>query len=99
MGTYDEAIDAQSRALEIYRALGDRNDEAWILTRHGQALEELGRYSDALGSFTRALAVYRELGDAENEATVLSHLQRAEVLRSDRWWRRVRATRPGRSAG
>jgi hypothetical protein len=41
-------VDAQTRALEIFRALGNRSDEAWALNHYAAALVATGQRSQAL---------------------------------------------------
>jgi tetratricopeptide (TPR) repeat protein len=50
------------RAVEIYRALGDRSGEAAAANRWGIALMQLGRLGDALDRHRHAYDVYRALG-------------------------------------
>jgi tetratricopeptide (TPR) repeat protein len=64
---------AHGRALEIYRELGDRRNEA--LTLSSVALAEARDDAEAaVASFEAALEILRELGDTRTEGQVLANL-------------------------
>jgi DNA-binding SARP family transcriptional activator len=82
-GDYSEAEDALTRALEIYRALGERRGEAYALTRLGRTRTLAGDYSGSAGSLTGALEIYRALGHRDGQATALADLGRVRYLTAD----------------
>jgi DNA-binding SARP family transcriptional activator/tetratricopeptide (TPR) repeat protein len=77
------AVDALTRALEIYRALGNRLGEANALTDLGRARHLTGDYSGADDAHTRALEIYRTLGNRLGEANALTDLGRARQATGD----------------
>lgn len=78
-----EGIEAANRALEVWRALGDRRYEARARTWLGRALGASGRYEEALAAFGQALSLQRELNDREGMATTLSQTGRTLRLTGD----------------
>jgi len=59
-------IEAQIKAVELWRELGDRSREAEALVECGERLlrrRYAGDAVKAVAEFNRALAIYRELGD------------------------------------
>src|SRR3972149_4025006 len=70
------AEEALSRALELFRKLGDRKGEA-------DALEVLGRITDVLrgkltkaqGAYGKAIDLYRALGDDQGMARTMARLR------------------------
>ena len=83
-GDYAEAVDACTRALEIYRQLDDRLGEANTLIELGRVRQVTGDHTGALETDTRALELYRELGDRLGEADALIGLGRVRQVVGDR---------------
>ena len=75
--------DAQTRALEIYRALGNRHGEANALTDLGRVRRLTGDYAGADDAHTQALELYRALGHRLGEASALTDLGRVRCLTGD----------------
>jgi CHAT domain-containing protein/tetratricopeptide (TPR) repeat protein len=61
-------------ALSEQRELGDRREEAGLISDLGLAYRRLGRPSEARDRFAQALDLFRELGDRLSEATALRNL-------------------------
>ena len=77
------AVDAFSRALEIYRATGDRHGEADMLADLGIVRRVSGDLAGTVDAFSRALEIYRATGDRHGEADALTELGRARALTGD----------------
>jgi tetratricopeptide (TPR) repeat protein len=73
-GDVPAAADAANRALELYRAAGDRDGEANALEEFGIARGIAGDEPAAAEALERALEIYREVGNASGEAGVLAEL-------------------------
>jgi tetratricopeptide (TPR) repeat protein len=56
---FDEAIHCLDEAVEIYRELGDRRLEAWILLSQGKNLGDAGRFGEAIRVLSQALSGIR----------------------------------------
>ncbi|MFC5244682.1 tetratricopeptide repeat protein [Streptomyces atrovirens] len=69
-----EAIDAHSRARDLFRAAGDRHGEAMTWGNLGNALREVGRAGEAIDALTRARDLFQATGDRHDEARALSNL-------------------------
>ena len=83
-GDYPGAGDVLARALEIYRALGNRLGEATVLNDLASVRQVTGDYPQARYALTRALEICRTLGDRLGEATALTALGRVRHLTGDR---------------
>ncbi|MFH8937533.1 SAV_2336 N-terminal domain-related protein [Streptomyces griseosporeus] len=73
-GRVQEAIDANTHALDLFRALGDRHSEATTWNILGLALQDAGRVQEAIDASTRALDLFRALSDRHSEATTWNNL-------------------------
>jgi tetratricopeptide (TPR) repeat protein len=62
------ATDALSRALEIHRATGNRNDEAWALNHFAATVAATGDLPRALALYRQSLTMNRELNKPDDEA-------------------------------
>ena len=82
-GDYPGATDAQSRALEIFRQIGDRPGEANALHELGRVLTLTGDIAGAQDAQTRALEIFREIGDRLGEANALHELARVRYVGTD----------------
>jgi DNA-binding SARP family transcriptional activator/Tfp pilus assembly protein PilF len=60
-------------ALVSARELGDREDEAWVLSNLGTVLAQQ-RVHEAIGYYEQALAIYRETGNRRSEAEAANNL-------------------------
>ncbi|MEM9770312.1 MAG: CHAT domain-containing protein [Cyanobacteria bacterium P01_D01_bin.73] len=69
-----EALAKYHEALELYRALGDRDWESVMLSNLSLAYADLGRFAEALKHAQAALDIDRELGDRQGESRVLISL-------------------------
>ena len=63
-GRVAEAIDAHTRARDLYQAAGDRHREASAWNNLGIALREAGRAEEAIEAHTRARDLYQATGTA-----------------------------------
>ena len=70
-------VEAARRALELWRALRDRLQEARALSQLGRTLASSGRTEESLACFEKALALQRELHDREGMAETLRRMGRA----------------------
>ena len=77
------ADETLTRALEIYRALGNRLGEANALTDLGRVRFMAGHYPRAGEALTRALEIYRGLGNRLGEANALTDLGRMRYTAGD----------------
>ncbi|MEV8538147.1 tetratricopeptide repeat protein [Streptomyces sp. NPDC051572] len=73
-GRAEEAIDAHTRARDLYQAVGDRHREGSAWNNLGIALREAGRAEEALNAHTRARDLYQAVGDRHREATAWDNL-------------------------
>ncbi|HWN45211.1 MAG TPA: CHAT domain-containing protein [Thermoanaerobaculia bacterium] len=69
-------VDAGRRALELWRALGDRFQEARAHSQLGRALASSQQTDESLACFEKALAIQRELKDREGLAETLRQMGR-----------------------
>ena len=92
------AIPIHERAIEAFRALGDRRGIAVCHNALGVSKELLGiSYAAAVADFEASLAVWRDLGDEQNAVRALSNLAgvvaaQGDLARSRRLFRECRAT-------
>ncbi|MGW5050408.1 tetratricopeptide repeat protein [Actinokineospora sp. NPDC004072] len=63
LGSFAEALALHRDALAIAERIGDRPEEAALLSGMGNNLRQLGRYTDAHAAYTRSLAVAERAGD------------------------------------
>jgi tetratricopeptide (TPR) repeat protein/CHAT domain-containing protein len=61
-------------ALEVARALGDRQGEAQTLGNLGSVYAQQGRWEEAIANYEKALEIFRALGDRQGEAQTLGNL-------------------------
>jgi len=64
-------VDAQEQALEIYRRLGSRANEAWALNHYAATITAIGDHPRALALYQQALAMNRALNKPDDEAASL----------------------------
>lgn len=72
----DRNVEAGRRALELWRGLGDRFQEARALSQLGKALSSSSQMDESLACFEKALALQRELKDREGLAETLRQMGR-----------------------
>ena len=68
------ALPLYERALEAFRAAGDRRGEAITLGLMGNCRKRFGEYDEALELLSTALEMKRQLGERAEEGATLSHL-------------------------
>ncbi|MFF0628249.1 tetratricopeptide repeat protein [Streptomyces sp. NPDC004296] len=73
-GHYPQAEEACHRALELARALGDRDAESEALRALGVLDWNRGKYRTALDFYLQALAVQNESGNAANRAKYVNNI-------------------------
>ncbi len=73
-GWYEEALADAERALETFRALGDRRNEALTLNGIGLTQARMGDEAGAVDSYETAAALLSELGDSHGAGRVLANL-------------------------
>ncbi|NMG60830.1 tetratricopeptide repeat protein, partial [Geitlerinema sp. P-1104] len=74
---FREALDSWERALELYRAVGDRPGEGRVLGNLGNAYNSLGQYERAIDFYQRILVLFRALPDRAGEGNALGNLGNA----------------------
>jgi len=70
----DQTISSYSRALGLYREVGDREREGLALNNLGEASRKLGQYEKAIGYYEQALAIARDMKDRPGEGGSLNNL-------------------------
>ena len=73
-GRSPEALEAWSRAAQLYRRQGDLKYEAWSLNRTAVVRRELGDYRPALAEFERARELQEELGNEDAVQLILGNV-------------------------
>jgi PAS domain S-box-containing protein len=73
-GEYDRATEHYREALEIYRAVEDREGQGDILRRRGKVAVSQGDYDQAETHCTESLSLMREVGNSRGEARALDTL-------------------------
>ncbi|WP_405863422.1 tetratricopeptide repeat protein [Streptomyces sp. NBC_01515] len=73
-GRTEEAIDAHTRARDLYRAARDHLREASAWNNLGAALSETGRVEEAIDAHTRARDLFQAVGDHHREAKAWDNL-------------------------
>jgi CHAT domain-containing protein len=68
------AIEKFKESLTLWRAAGDRQNEALTLKRIGDAHLPLGEFQTALTFYTQALSMNRATGDRKSEAETLNEI-------------------------
>jgi len=80
LGDIHRAIDLREQALAIFRAAGNRLDEATVLNNLGICYHDLGDTHRAIDFYEQALAIYTEGGDLRSQAATLGNLANCHVL-------------------
>ncbi|GGZ19826.1 hypothetical protein GCM10010300_74790 [Streptomyces olivaceoviridis] len=70
----EEAIDAHTRARDLYRTSGDRHREGTAWNNLGLALYHAGRTEEAIAAHTRARDLYQAADDRHSEAMAWNNL-------------------------
>ncbi|KUO04704.1 ATP-binding protein [Streptomyces caeruleatus] len=73
-GRVEEAIDAHTRARDLFQAAEDRHGEAAAWNNLGSALREAGRVEEAIDAHTRALDLCQAAGNRHGEASAWNNL-------------------------
>ena len=74
VGRYEEAVQANQKAVEIYQSIGDRLGEAMTWNNMGLARFDQGLYPQALDFFQKSLTIRQEIGDKEGIIKVLYNI-------------------------
>jgi tetratricopeptide (TPR) repeat protein len=80
---YDVAIEHFTAALPLYRQVGARTMEGFVLNSLGDAEMNRDRYPQAVAYFDQSLAVFRELDYSIGEASVLDGFGELAVRQGD----------------
>ncbi|MBD2425948.1 CHAT domain-containing protein [Phormidium sp. FACHB-1136] len=80
---FDLALQAWQMALDLHRALGDRQGEVDILGDFGKFETERGNAQRALDWYQQRLTVVRGLGDRQEEGRTLSYLGQVSLALGD----------------
>jgi predicted ATPase len=67
-------IELNDRAMDIFRAIGDKSGESICLTIHGNHLDDQGDRVQALECYKQALQLQRQLGAQRREAITLVNI-------------------------
>ncbi|MFE1441369.1 tetratricopeptide repeat protein [Streptomyces sp. NPDC058739] len=73
-GRVDRAVDAHTRARDLYQTERDRHHEAFAWNNLGLALRDAGRVREAVDAHTRARDLYQTERDRHREATAWNNL-------------------------
>ncbi|MDV9171733.1 tetratricopeptide repeat protein [Streptomyces sp. W16] len=73
-GRAEQAIDAHTRALDLFQATGNHSREAVTWNNLGNALRQTGRAAEAIDAHTRALDLHQRAGDRLREAIACNNL-------------------------
>ncbi|MEO0053172.1 MAG: tetratricopeptide repeat protein, partial [candidate division WOR-3 bacterium] len=65
-----------SQALELYRTIGDEQQQAQVLMKLGMVFYQDGVWDKARPSLEQALMIFQRLNDRENAESVLSLLNK-----------------------
>jgi CHAT domain-containing protein/uncharacterized protein HemY len=71
---YPEALKSLEQALQIYRSLKDRSNEAKTLTNLGQIYRSLRDSPKAIAYYQQALDITIQIGDRQSQSNVLNSL-------------------------
>ena len=82
-GDLSGAGDALTRALEIYREIGERGNEAWALNYYAATIAASGDHPRALVLYRQALAMNRELHKPDDEAISLEGIGEHHLATGD----------------
>ena len=74
LGDGARAVDLLTQAVDVYAALGARENEAWARNYGSLALDRLGKRQDALEWLNRALPLAREAQAVRAEGITLNNL-------------------------
>ncbi|WUU12666.1 tetratricopeptide repeat protein [Streptomyces sp. NBC_00663] len=74
VGRVEEAVQAHTRARDLYQAAEERPGEATAWNNLGLALREVGRVEEAVQAHTRARDLHQAAGDRPGEATAWNNL-------------------------
>jgi DNA-binding CsgD family transcriptional regulator len=77
------AIPLNAEALAIVEALGERDQQPWLLVSQGIAVARLGDSDDAIQYWERGYALAREVGDGVNAARSLANISGVSAGRLD----------------
>ncbi len=94
-GRFDEATKTYERGLEVFRALGDRRNEAVVLNGLSNACSVKGDIAQSIEYLTRSLRIAEEFNDSTAIARVLGnigvsyHMQEDYVNALDYYRRRI----------
>lgn len=83
MGHSDKALASFTRAVDVYRAIGERHGEAEALTNLGLALGKQGQRDQATTHLSDALRLHLDNGDRFGQATVLSIMAELDRANGD----------------
>ena len=71
------ALNSWEQALQIYRAIKNRQGEGWALGNLGNAYNSVGNYAKAIEYTQQSLAIAREIKDRQGEGLALGNLGNA----------------------
>jgi CHAT domain-containing protein len=74
---FQAALQSFQQALEIYREIGNRKREAYLLAALGGVCNILNQYQQAINFYQQALPLLREIGDRQWESITLAGMGKA----------------------
>ncbi|WP_329257644.1 tetratricopeptide repeat protein [Streptomyces sp. NBC_01478] len=74
VGRIEEAIDAHTRARDLFQTVGDRPGEAMAWNNLGVALRRTGRAAEVIDAHTRSRDLFQTVGDRPHEAMAWGNL-------------------------
>ena len=78
-----QAADNRDEALRLFRALGDRRGQAWVLNEAGMVQQLTGDYPAASATLAQARDLFCEIGDRQGQAQALLQLGVVQQLTRD----------------
>ncbi len=74
LGEYARAANAYKQAIDVFRSLGRRLEEAVILNNLGFMYYSVGEFTEAIVYLKKSYEIYRDVGDRSSIASTLSNL-------------------------
>ena len=74
LGEYGKAATAYKQAIDVFRSLGRRLEEAVILNNLGFMYYAVGEFTEAIVYLKKSYEIYRDVGDRSSIASTLSNL-------------------------
>ena len=83
LSEYDEALRLFTKALSIFQAIGDSENEGVTLNNIGQIYKSWGDLSTALTYLEKSLSLCQSIGDKSGEGTMLNNMGQIYAVQND----------------